>query len=91
MLMTVRYMQFYIYIFISTTLQGELKKITKWAESKHIKINVDKTKEFATSFLKNDPIPNDFVAVDGRPLDLVTSFKLLGVIVPLNLRWSPHK
>ena len=46
-----------------------------------MKINVIKTKEFSTSFLKNDQIPNDCLTVDGRQLDCAASS---------DLKWSTH-
>ena len=59
-------------------LQIELDKICNWSTTNNMKINAQKTKELRISFLKHDS-PVQPLTADGRVIDTVTHFKLLGV------------
>ena len=73
----------------SSILQQEIENITQWTSANNMKLNVNKTKEFTVSFLKNQPsLPP--LTVNNQPLEAVPTAKLLGVILTFDLKWSKH-
>jgi len=51
-------------------------------------VNGRKTKELLIGLVLKDPPPS--VSLSGTPVDRVTVFKLLGVNVASDLKWSQH-
>ena len=47
-------------------------------------------KELLINFNTNNPTSFDPVAVNGMPIDLVTSAKILGPNISNNLKWNCH-
>ena len=73
----------------SQTLQQVLDQISDWTKANNMKLNVSKTKELTVSFLKNrmclEPL-----SFNSQPLEAVQTFKLLGVQLSSDLKWTSH-
>ena len=57
--------------------------------SDEFQLNETKCKELSISFAKNKP-NFDLVVVNSKPLELVTSFKILGLNISSELKWNVH-
>jgi len=54
-------------------------------------VNTNKTKELIICFSKKVNITDiPLLCINGTEIDRVTSFKLLGVIISLDLSWDSH-
>lgn len=73
----------------NATLQTDLNNVNTWTETNNMRLNVKKTKEFRVSFLKTPVIP-DQLTINNIPLDIVKSFKLLGITITSDLTWNIH-
>lgn len=73
----------------NVTLQTDLNSVNTWTETNNMRLNVKKTKEFRVSFLKTPVIP-DQLTINNIPLDIVKSFKLLGITITSDLTWNIH-
>ncbi|CAB4006150.1 RNA-directed DNA polymerase from mobile element jockey [Paramuricea clavata] len=54
-----------------------------------MRLNAKKTKEFRVSFLQSEP-EFDHLTINGSPLEVVDSFKLLGITLSSDLSWNIH-
>lgn len=69
-------------------LQSDLIKLEEWCSRWQMEINVEKTKHIMFS-----PTPEAVLAnykINDTPIDLVQSFKYLGVFFTANLKWTCH-
>ena len=73
----------------NSTLQLDIDMICDWSNTNNMRLNVKKTKEFRISFLKSKP-GFDHPTIEGSPLEIVDSFKLLGVTLSSDLSWNIH-
>ena len=72
-----------------STLQLELDAIQSWAVQNDMKLNGKKCKEMLISFLYDQPdIPR--LCIDGLPLELVHTFKVLGLTLNDKLKWQEN-
>ena len=72
-----------------STLQLELDAIHYWAVQNDIKLNGKKCKEMLINFLQDQPdVPR--LCIDGLPLELVQSFKVLGLTLNDKLKWQEN-
>ena len=67
--------------------QQYLDKIKMWTDSKKMKLNVDKTKTMIFNFTDKYQFSTRF-SLDGFPLEIVDSAKLLGTIIENKLTWN---
>ena len=71
--------------------QNDLDAISSWASANNMKLNPKKCKELSISFLRDSPrglFPA--VQVNDQPLDRVSQFKVLGLIIQDDLKWNSH-
>ena len=68
----------------NSALQLDIDMICDWSNTDNMRLNVKKTKEFRISFLKSEP-EFDHLTIEGSPLEIVDSFKLLGVTLSSDL------
>ena len=73
----------------ASQLQNDLDDIGNWTEANNMHLNVKKTKELRFSFLNKVPSFYDLSAKDNS-VDIVSQFKLLGVIISSDLTWNSH-
>ena len=69
---------------------SELTHIVDWLTVNKLSLNIKKIKIFCSKqrILKTTEIPN--VIINHIPIERVTYFKFLGVIIDSNLTWSNH-
>ena len=60
-----------------------------YSTNNNMQLNVKKTKELRISFLNDSPCFEQLKANNGQ-VEFVSSFKLLGLIITLNLGWDQH-
>ena len=72
-------------------LQHSANKLIDWTQNNRMTVNETKTKEmliyFGTKFSHNT-VP--FISVNGKEIERIESFKLLGVVISSDLSWQPH-
>ena len=73
----------------NSTIQTSLNTVATWSSSNWMKLNVKKCKEMRICFLK-DPIEFPHLKIDNQRLELVTSHKILGLVIQNNLKWNNH-
>ena len=77
----------------SNNINSELIKITDWLAVNKLSLNAAKTKMMIFHYkqrkLKNHEVLN--IKINNIPVERVTQFKFLGVIIDSNLTWSPHQ
>ena len=72
-----------------STLQLELDAIYSWAAQNDMRLNGKKCKEMLISFLHDQPdVPR--LCINGLPLELVHSFKVLGLTLNDKLKWQEN-
>ena len=72
-----------------STLQSDLDEIQQWAEQNDMRLNVKKCKEMVISFLRQSP-NNAPLCINGNLLNVVSSFKVLGVTLNDHLKWNDN-
>ena len=74
---------------LSYNSNAELTKITQWLAVNRLSLNAKNTKMMIFhSKLSVNEIP--IIKINGMPIERVTEFKFLGVLIDSNLTWSPH-
>jgi len=68
-------------------LQQAITKLQQWTNSNDMKINGKKCKELTVSFLRKDHQLSP-ISIDGHTIDNVDSFKVLGVNISNDLKWT---
>ena len=72
-----------------SVLQSDLNSIERWSVNNNMKLNGKKCKEMIVSFARSEnDIPR--LLIDGLPLDLVSSFKILGLTMNNKLNWQDN-
>ena len=61
----------------------------KWCGENHLQLNVTKTKEMVVDFRRNKPPPSP-VCIGGSDVDIVDSYKYLGVVLDNKLEWTTN-
>jgi hypothetical protein len=72
----------------ASSMQHELDAIDIWSQTNYMKINTKKTKEMQLRPNRKNPLPA--LQLNGQPIERVASYKLLGLHVMDDLRWSVH-
>ena len=70
-------------------MQDVVKHLERWAELNKMEINAKKTKDMWISFKKSCPEP-ERISIEGKTLERVKEFKLLGVNIQNDLKWNTH-
>ena len=77
----------------SNNINSELTKITDWLAVNKLSLNAAKTKikifHYKQRKSKNHEVP--YIKINNIPIERVTQFKFLGVVIDSNLTWSPHQ
>ena len=70
----------------------ELTKITQWLAVNRLSLNAKKTKMMIFHSKQNKLSINEIpiIKINDMPIERVTEFKFLGVLIDSNLTWSPH-
>ncbi|KAM6907107.1 odorant receptor 131-2-like [Xenentodon cancila] len=71
------------------TLQPRPLKAKVKDMQSHLQLNVSKMREMVVDFRRNKPLPSP-VSISGTDVDLVDSYKCLGVTLDNNLDWSTN-
>ena len=77
---------------LSYNINAELTKITQWLAVNRLSLNAKKIKmmNFHSKQNKISVNENPIIQINGMPIERVTEFKFLGVLIDSNLTWSPH-
>ena len=65
-------------------------EISQFASSRGMELNPKKCKEMIISFLKYSLASDNTIYVSGLPVERVSSFKLLGLLISDDLSWNCH-
>ena len=67
----------------------EVERLTDWCSDNNLVLNVAKTKEMVIDFRKRR-CPTSHLTINGERVDLVDSFKFLGIVISSDLSWANH-
>ena len=70
------------------SLQQDIVDISAWSTANLLSFNLSKCKFMLVSHNRHPSYPS--LSLHGVPIDRVTSYKYLGVLLSLDLSWSPH-
>ena len=76
----------------SYNVSAELTKITQWLAVNRLSLNAKKTKMMIFHSKQNKLSINEIpiIKINDMPIERVTEFKFLGVLIDSNLTWSPN-
>ena len=77
---------------LSYNVNAELTKITQLLALNRLSLNAKKTKMMIFHSIQNKLSINEIpiIKINDIPIERVTEFKFLGVLIDSNLTWSPH-
>ena len=67
----------------------EYTYLTAWRDRNNLELNVSKTKEIVVDFRKLKPV-HAVLTINKSAIEIVDSFKFLGIYITANLSWSLH-
>ena len=70
-------------------INNELCKISEWLGANKLSLNISKTK-FMVFHTSNRSVTYPVLQMDRKPIERVTQFNFLGLILQSNLAWSKH-
>ena len=71
-------------------LQADTNTLSNWVLVNNLTLNAAKCKSMVISRLKKSSIPAPSITLYGQPLDKVSCYKYLGVIISEDLSWTNH-
>ena len=71
-------------------LQCDVDTIQAYASTQRMTLNTTKCKFMFVSRKKKHSMPNFTISLNGLPLETITTFKYLGVLLSSDLSWSSH-
>ena len=69
--------------------RDDVKQLVSWCASNDLVLNVSKTKEIVVDFRKSKSVPSTLI-VNNSEVEIVDSFKFVGIHITSNLSWSLH-
>ena len=69
--------------------RSTINYIMEWCDDNYLDLNVSKTKEIIFDFRKGKH-PKTPIIINNNTVDVVTSYKYLGVTIQENLKWDTH-
>ena len=75
---------------ISATLSHCLNSLTSWMYSNHLSLNLTKTKSMLIHSSRKTNLPPLTLSINNTPIEQVTKFKLLGLLITDTLNWNEH-
>ena len=67
--------------------RDDVNHLVRWCASNDLVLNVSKTKEIVVDFRKSKSVPSTLI-VNNSEVEIVDSFKFLGIHITSNLSWS---
>ena len=68
--------------------RDQVNKLISWCNDNKLELNVNKTKEMIVDFRRKKSSPSSPLVIDGRTVEIVQHFKLLGSTISSNLKWE---
>ena len=72
-----------------SSLQQVADYIHDWSQENHLQLNSTRCKEIPTCFKRTPPCLSQ-VSIEGIEFEMISSAKVLGVIISSDLKWSAH-
>lgn len=76
--------------FLYVKMQRELELVTKWLKDNCLSMNIEKTKCMLITQMNNPVQINQHLFVDGKPIEEIDTFKLLGLTIDNHLTFETH-
>ncbi len=70
--------------------QNDINILNAWILENHLSLNLTKTKFMFISKKRKIPFSVDKISIQGFPIERVSTFKYLGIIISEDLSWSAH-
>ena len=71
-------------------LQSDIDTVSRWVDINELALNHIKCKYMVVSRLKSRAVPSPTMLLYGQPMEWVTNYKYLGVLLTEELSWSLH-
>ena len=68
--------------------RDQVNKHINWCNDNNLELNVNKTKEMIVDFRRKKSSPPSPLVIDGKTVEIVQHFKLLGSTISSNLKWE---
>ncbi len=72
-----------------SSMQGYVNQFVTQTKTDGLQLNESKCKELRITFSKAEPLMNA-ITINDKEIELVSSTKLLGVIMSVDLKWNAH-
>ena len=68
-------------------LQSDVDSVSDWIKNNLLNLNIQKSKQMIIT-RKKHPVPSVIMILNGKPLELVSSYRYLGVWITSDLSWT---